>query len=122
MGSGTCPGYADSAVVLHYYGNAVGISAVAPARSAVALGTPNPDHIYATGLALAGDSDAGVMTVDGLAIGVRLRPQLGSVRLGLARGSMARALILCSPGVGSQLKKTRAIPSASTSGHEWCGR
>ena len=60
----------DSAVVLHYYGNGVGIDAVAPARSAVALGTPDPDHIYATGLALPGDSGAGVMTVDGLAIGV----------------------------------------------------
>ena len=57
-------------VVLHYFGNAVGAGDVAPARSAVALGTPDPDHIYAAGLALPGDSGAGVMTTDGLAIGV----------------------------------------------------
>jgi hypothetical protein len=59
-----------TAVVLHYYGNGQGIDTVAPARSAVALGTPNPDHVYAAGLALPGDSGAGVMTADGLAIGV----------------------------------------------------
>ena len=58
------------AVVLRYYGNAAGVADVAPARSAVALGTPDPDHIYAAGLALPGDSGAGVMTADGLAIGV----------------------------------------------------
>ena len=57
-------------VVLRYYGNAEGVGDVAPARSAVALGTPDPDHIYAVGLALPGDSGAGVMTADGLAIGV----------------------------------------------------
>ena len=57
-------------VVLHYYGNGTGIDTVAPARSAVALGTPHPDHIFATGLALPGDSGAGVMTADGLAVGV----------------------------------------------------
>ncbi|MGH9038830.1 MAG: hypothetical protein ACRDZ3_01215 [Acidimicrobiia bacterium] len=58
------------AVVLRYYGNAEGVGDVTPARSAVAMGTPNPDHIYAAGLALPGDSGAGVMTADGLAIGV----------------------------------------------------
>ena len=58
------------AVVLHYYGNGQGIDTVAPARSAVALGTPNPDHVYAAGLALPGDSGAGVMTDDGQAVGV----------------------------------------------------
>ena len=60
----------DSAVVLQYYGNGVGIGDVAPAHSAVALGTPHPDRIFAAGLALPGDSGAGVMTADGLAIGV----------------------------------------------------
>jgi hypothetical protein len=59
----------DSATVLHYYGSGEGVGDVAPARSAVALGTPNPDHIYAVGLAVPGDSGAGVMTADGLAIG-----------------------------------------------------
>jgi len=61
---------ASTPVVLQYYGNAEGLETVAPARSAVAIGTPNPDHIYAAGVALPGDSGAGVMTPDGLAIGV----------------------------------------------------
>ncbi|MGH9039551.1 MAG: hypothetical protein ACRDZ3_04910 [Acidimicrobiia bacterium] len=59
-----------SPVMLRYYGDGVGAGGVAFARSAVALGTPDPDHIYATGLALPGDSGAGVMTADGLAAGV----------------------------------------------------
>jgi hypothetical protein len=67
---GVYTGKTAAAVVLQYYGNGEGIDTVAPARSAVALGTPDPDHIYATGLALPGDSGAGVMTADGLAIGV----------------------------------------------------
>jgi hypothetical protein len=57
-------------VVLEYYGNGDTIGNVLPARSAVALGTPNPDHIYAAGLALPGDGGSGVMTADGLAVGV----------------------------------------------------
>jgi hypothetical protein len=36
----------------------------------MALGTPDPDHLYAAGLAMPGDSGAGVMTADGLAVGV----------------------------------------------------
>jgi hypothetical protein len=61
---------AEAAVFLRYYGNGTGVSDVAPARTAVALGTPNPDHVFAAGLALPGDSGAGVMTADGLAVGV----------------------------------------------------
>ncbi len=59
----------DGPVVLRYYGNGAGVGDVAPARTAVALGTPHPNHIYAFGLAVPGDSGAGVMTADGLAIG-----------------------------------------------------
>lgn len=61
---------AQAAVFLRYFGNGIGASDVAPARTAVALGTPNPDHVFAAGLALPGDSGAGVMTADGLAVGV----------------------------------------------------
>jgi hypothetical protein len=57
-------------LVLQYYGNGDTISTVLPARSGVALGTPDPNHIYATGLALPGDGGSGVMTADGLALGV----------------------------------------------------
>jgi hypothetical protein len=66
-------------VVLHYYGNGVGIGTVLPARSGVALGTPNPDHVYAAGLALPGDSGSGVMTADGLALGVLVTTGLHGV-------------------------------------------
>jgi hypothetical protein len=59
-----------AAVVLHYYGSGIAVGTVLPARSAVALGTPNPDHVFAAGLAVPGDSGSGVMTVDGLALGV----------------------------------------------------
>lgn len=58
------------ALSLRYYGNGEGIGDVTPARSAVTLGTPDPDHLYAAGLAVPGDSGAGVMTADGLAVGV----------------------------------------------------
>ena len=70
------------AVVLHYFGNGVGVDSVAPARSAVALGTPDPDHVYATGLALPGDSGAGVMTADGLAIGVLVTTGVHGIEFG----------------------------------------
>jgi hypothetical protein len=60
----------ETAVFLRYYGNGEGVDDVAPARTAVALGTPNPDHVYAAGLAIPGDSGAGVMTAEGLAVGV----------------------------------------------------
>ena len=57
-------------LVLHYYGSGDAIKDVLPARSGVAQGTPEPEHIYATGLALAGDGGSPVMTADGLALGV----------------------------------------------------
>jgi hypothetical protein len=74
---------ADTAepVVLQYYGNAVGVRDVAPARSAVALGTPNPDHVYAAGLAVPGDSGSGVITTDGLAVGVLVTTGIHGIRM-----------------------------------------
>jgi len=56
--------------VLHYFGNGVGIGQVLPARSAVAMGLPNPDHVFAAGLALPGDSGSAVISEDGRAVGV----------------------------------------------------
>src|SRR5688572_13056717 len=73
-----------SAVTLNFYGSGMGIDAVAPARSAVALGTPDPDHVFAAGLALPGDSGAGVMTADRLAIGVLVTT--GVHGIGFSRG------------------------------------
>jgi hypothetical protein len=56
--------------VLEYFGNGVGIGSAVPARSAVAMGLPNADHVYAAGLALPGDSGSAVISEDGRAVGV----------------------------------------------------
>jgi hypothetical protein len=56
--------------VLHYFGNGVAIGTALPARSAVAMGLPNADHVYAAGLALPGDSGSAVISEDGRAVGV----------------------------------------------------
>jgi hypothetical protein len=56
--------------VLHYFGNGIGIGTALPARSAVAMGLPNADHVYAAGLALPGDSGSAVVSDDGRAVGV----------------------------------------------------
>ncbi|HVW35209.1 MAG TPA: hypothetical protein VHL53_21935 [Acidimicrobiia bacterium] len=55
---------------LEYWGNGIGIGSVLPARSAIADGFPNADHVYALGLALPGDSGSAVITDDGRAVGV----------------------------------------------------
>lgn len=56
--------------VLQYFGNGVAIGTALPARSAVAMGLPNVDHVYAAGLALPGDSGSAVISEDGRAVGV----------------------------------------------------
>lgn len=60
----------DGAKVLQYFGNGVAIGMALPARSAVAMGFPNPNHVYAAGIALPGDSGSAVITDDGRAVGV----------------------------------------------------
>src|SRR6266705_999476 len=57
-------------VVLNWFGNGVGVGAVLPARSAVAAGMPDPDHVFADGAAAPGDSGSGVISSDGRAVGV----------------------------------------------------
>jgi hypothetical protein len=68
--TGVFEGHSPDPTVLEYYGNGIGIGSVAPARSAVSVGVPNPDHVYAVGLALPGDSGSGVISSDGRAVGV----------------------------------------------------
>ncbi len=58
---------ATGPLALRYYGNG---DNVLPARTAVAQGTPDPDHVYATGVAQPGDGGSPVMTADGMALGV----------------------------------------------------
>jgi len=60
----------SGAVVLHHYGNGVAIGTVLPARTGVALGMPDPDHVFAQLAALPGDSGSGVISDDGRAVGV----------------------------------------------------
>ena len=60
----------DGTKVLEYWGNGIGIGSTVPARSAVAKGFPNADHVYALGLALPGDSGSAVISDDGRAVGV----------------------------------------------------
>jgi hypothetical protein len=74
----------DAPTVLQIFGNGVGIGTVLPARSMVALGMPDADHVYAQGLVLPGDSGSGVTSADGRAVGV-------AVTTGLHTGSIGTA-------------------------------
>ena len=72
----------DSPTVLQYFGNGVGIGTVLPARSAIALGMPSDDHVYAEGLVLPGDSGAGIISSDGRAVGVAVTTGLHTGGIG----------------------------------------
>lgn len=55
---------------LNFYGHGQGISEAAPARSAVANGTPNKRTLYAFGPGMLGDSGSGVLDDRGRAVGI----------------------------------------------------
>jgi Trypsin-like peptidase domain len=57
-------------VVLNHFGQGVGVGSVLPGRSALALGMPDPDHVYAAGAVVPGDSGSGIISSDGRAVGV----------------------------------------------------
>src|ERR687891_1423783 len=79
--NGTNADQPSSAVVLNHFGNGLGVGSVLPARSALALGMPHPDHVFAQGAAVPGDSGSGVISSDGGAVGVlvTLGVHLGSI-------------------------------------------
>ena len=56
--------------VLTSYGNPLGLGTGVTAKSFVALGMPNQDHLFATGLVLPGDSGGPVLDEAGRAVGV----------------------------------------------------
>jgi len=56
--------------VLSNYGNPLGLGTGITAKSFVALGMPDPDHVFATGLVLPGDSGGPVVDEQGRAVGV----------------------------------------------------
>jgi hypothetical protein len=68
--TGTNTSQGSGAVVLNHYGNGLGVGSVLPARSAVALGMPDPDHVYAEGAVVPGDSGSGIIASAGGAVGV----------------------------------------------------
>ena len=72
----------SSPVVLNHFGNGVGVGAVLPARSALALGMPSPDHVYAQGAVVPGDSGSGIISSDGRAIGVIVTTGIHTASIG----------------------------------------
>jgi hypothetical protein len=65
-------------VVLEQFGQGILVGSIVPARTYVALGLPDPDHINALGLAVPGDSGSGVMSSDGRAVGVLVTLGVGT--------------------------------------------
>jgi hypothetical protein len=57
-------------VVLHYNGNGLVFGSALPARSCLAFGMPDPNHVFCNGLVTPGDSGSGVISADGRAVGV----------------------------------------------------
>lgn len=55
---------------IHYFGNGLAIGEILPARSALVTNVTSPDHVYAQGVVLPGDSGGGVIDDAGRAVGV----------------------------------------------------
>lgn len=70
-------------VVLHHYGNGIGLGTLLPARSGVALGMPDPDHVFAQAAAVPGDSGSLVTSDDGRAVGVLVTVGVHSSSIGV---------------------------------------
>lgn len=56
--------------LLHHFGAGLLVGDVLPARTAVATGMPDPDHVFANGVAIFGDSGSGAISASGGAVGV----------------------------------------------------
>lgn len=77
-------------VILNQFGQGLLLGSVLPGRTMLALGMPHPDHVFAAGVVLPGDSGSGVISADGRAVGVVVTTglHLGTVGLdGLDAGS-----------------------------------
>jgi hypothetical protein len=68
--TGTNDDLTGSPTVLNHFGNGVGVGTALPARSALAIGMPDPDHVFAEGAVVPGDSGSGIISSDGRAVGV----------------------------------------------------
>ena len=80
--TGTNADTGSAPVVLNHFGNGVGVGSVLPARSALAAGMPDPDHVYAAGAVVPGDSGSGIISSDGRAVGVIVTTGLHTASLG----------------------------------------
>jgi hypothetical protein len=80
--TGTNDDQPSSPVVLNHYGNGLGVGSVLPARSALALGMPDPDHVFAEGAVVPGDSGSGIISDDGRAVGVIVTTGIHSGSIG----------------------------------------
>ncbi len=56
--------------LLSNHGNPLGLGSGVTAKTFLALGMPDPDHVFATGLVLPGDSGGPVLDEEGRAVGV----------------------------------------------------
>jgi hypothetical protein len=72
----------EDLTVLQHFGNGVGVGTVLPARSALAFGLPHPDHVYAEGAVVPGDSGSGIISDDGRAVGVIVTTGIHSESIG----------------------------------------
>ena len=57
-------------VTIHHYGQGLGIGTVVPGRTAASTSMLDPDHVYAWGGVVFGDSGSGAISSDGRALGV----------------------------------------------------
>jgi hypothetical protein len=57
-------------VTINHYGQGLGVGLTIPGRSAVATSMLDPDHVYADGAVIFGDSGSGAISSDGRALGV----------------------------------------------------
>ena len=73
---------ASEPTVLQHFGNGLGVGDVLPARSAIAFGMPDPDHVYAEGAVVPGDSGSGIISDDGRAVGVIVTTGLHTASFG----------------------------------------
>ena len=80
--NGTNTDQGSSPIVLNHFGNGIGVGTVLPARSALALGMPDPDHVYAEGAVVPGDSGSGIISSDGRAVGVIVTTGVHSSSIG----------------------------------------
>lgn len=74
---------------LNHFGNGILVGnaivtnqTTVPGRSALALGMPNPNHVFAEGLVVPGDSGSGIQSADGRAVGVIVTTGVHSSSIG----------------------------------------